>query len=112
MWLFSRKAPSPAIVPLILPITETWRVGDVAECIADTWIIPDDERHPRRGSRHFVTAVVDGGDPGLEGTFLQLLGYPSENAWYAAGFRKIVLPGAAAEDAADEHHPKKELVDG
>jgi hypothetical protein len=112
MWPFSRKAPTPLIVPLILPITETWRVGDLAECIADTWIVPGDERHPRRGSRYFVTAVVDGGDPGLEGIFLQLLGYPTENAWYAAAFRKIVLPGVAEDDAAGEHFPNKELVDG
>ena len=112
MWPFTRKTKPAPTIPFLPPVFETWRAGDIAECIRDTWIGLDGEGStpPRRGSRTCVTTVFQCDQTGH--TFLVLAGYGSENYWYAGGFRKIVAPFVGAEDAADERLPREELVDG
>lgn len=112
MWPFSRKTKPMPFTLRLPPVVETWRAGDIAECIRDTWIGLDGVggTPPRRGSRTFVTTVFDCDMTGH--TFLVLAGYGSENNWYAGGFRKIVAPFVEADDGTDETLPSEELVDG
>ncbi len=106
MWPFSRRKP-PATTPLPPLVAETWRVGDVAECIRDDWAVPAGARAPQRGARHIVAQVeVD------VHAFVALIGYPSEDLWLGYGFRKIVLPDVATERDAGECLPSREAVDG
>lgn len=106
MWPFSRRKP-PAAAPLPPLVAETWRVGDVAECIRDDWTAPAGARAPQRGARHIVARVEV-----HVHTFVALIGYPREDLWLGYGFRKIVLPGVDAEREEAEGQPDRQLIDG
>lgn len=96
-WPFRRRprpAPPPPERP---PLGESWRAGDMAECIRADWRLwPLVARRPRVGDRALVLAVFPGITPEGRLTWgLQLLGYPAY--WEAAAFRKLVLGECAAD---------------
>jgi len=92
MWPFRRKA-KPAPRSMREPM-DTWRVGDLAECIEDSgWRVGGG---PRKGERNFVSDVFVGENyHGQVGLALYLVGVRrSDDYGFGAGcFRKIVDVG-------------------
>ena len=89
MWPFIRRRPQPLTRRRCL---ETWRPGDVAECVIDSWLGGPAGR-PTVGVRAIVLRVNVFGSA----VALKLAGFPDQ--WDATAFRKIVAP--PAEDAQD-----------
>lgn len=94
-WAFTRRLERP-------PLRESWRVGDVAECIGSAWA-RGPERRPGAGDRAMVLSVRPGWSGGEPGWGLELLGWAGR--WDANGFRKIdqsELPAEAQEEVECE----------
>ena len=91
MWPFTRRHRQQIV-------TETWRPGDLAECMVDRWKTMV-ARQPRLGSRAIAIRVYHG----PVGIALELVGYGWR--WDASAFRKIVtIPGP--DDCASVGEPE------
>jgi hypothetical protein len=89
--LFGRKAPptQQAIVDR-REMNEDWQIGDLAECIADSWHIPD-QCSPRVGDILRVSGVIDGTVmlTNVLVIALRFEGKPANMGWICTGFRKL-----------------------
>lgn len=102
IWPFRRKQRN--FIPVVTG--ETWRPGDVAECVSS-----DDEpwcdtagkalSGPERGSRAMVLSVMHSGNGAA---LLKLTGWGSA-FFCAAAFRKIVLTDIGADRKVSKRKP-------
>lgn len=80
------------------PLCGTWRPGELAVCILDSWDEPSPV-NPRVGDVLRVTAVIEGAKNDVLVVALHFEGKPHEDAWCGAHFRKIVRDNRPAEES-------------